>query len=208
MKHIIRVFIIPILGLLCGIAIAQLWILRFYIFAILPILIFLMLPLIEYLYNVANINNPIFILMRILYDALNFDRIQDVRLTLLIPSYLGKCFIQRIRITDRGSERTYGLWKIGINQGVAGKCFKSRSIVKFIVEGNFVESMISSLGFSEKQAIKFVRDRRSYLCVPIMRNNKVLGILSFDSNSKTTFSDDKVELIENFTKYFSQLLGD
>ncbi len=208
MKYTIKFFLTPILAFICGLVVAQLWILKLYLLVVLPVLVLILIPLIEYLYYVTIVNNPIYVLMRILYDALNFDRVQDVRLTLLIPSRLGRCFIQRMRITARGSERTYGLWKIGLNQGVAGKCYMSRSIIKFVVEGNFVESMISALGFTEKQAIRFVRDRRSYLCVPILKNNKVLGIMSFDANSKTTFADDKVELIENFTKYFSQLLGD
>jgi len=67
---------------------------------------------------------------------------------------------------------------------------------------------MKSFGFTEKDLGRFQSDRKSYLCIPALKrgDQKVLAVVSFDSNSDGTFTPDMIKEIERITSYISDVI--
>ena len=164
-------------------------------------------------------------LLRTLYKVLSFPEEHKVRCTLFLPNERKKFLYQLARYGSSGAETSDS--KIDFGKGVAGKCYglnrvkDEPEVFLGALEDNadFHEYMLDR-GFTPEEASKFDSSRRSYLCVPLVKDGSVLGIMSLDSNNRYTFGspdpqqnskvkpDDKVvEIVEHFSAVCRVLLS-
>ena len=78
----------------------------------------------------------------------------------------------------------------------------------FDSQTDFIAHMLSNWNFTEFQAKKLTPDRKSYLCFPIIDNQKreLLGILYFDSCKTMAFNDDFVRFTEEQLPRFGNII--
>ncbi|HPO49893.1 MAG TPA: GAF domain-containing protein [Spirochaetota bacterium] len=87
--------------------------------------------------------------------------------------------------------------KIEVGYGVTGLCaLKKETIV------------INDLSTYSGEYIKGIDDAKSEICLPIFKNNKLVGTLNIESESKNNFTNDKVEFLEYMSSVISGVFGE
>lgn len=110
--------------------------------------------------------------------------------------------VARCCVNDRSVPKS----TMEITQGVAGRCYRNKSIVVQEDVPDFLATM-KDLGFEENDAKQFNMNRKNYACVPVMdAANNVLAVLSLDAKEPRVYDAARVELAEKFTPFFARLL--
>lgn len=76
-----------------------------------------------------------------------------------------------------------------INQGVIGRCARTKQLetVDFANEAEYSELMVREFGFTAAEAEKHTKRGRSYLAYPLLKDNKLVGVLYFFSTEPQVF---------------------
>jgi hypothetical protein len=76
-----------------------------------------------------------------------------------------------------------------ITQGVIGRCARTGEIehVGFADEAEYSAAMVREFGFSRREAERHSKTGRSYLAIPLKRENVVVGVLYFFSSEPQVF---------------------
>jgi len=121
--------------------------------------------------------------------------IPDLRCTYYLPVYRDKLKQSCDYIPNgRGAGR-----KFSNTKGIIGKTYsdKGPKLVNFYDDADFRIRMVSEFGWTEEEVKLRTLDRRSYYCYPIVNeDNKVLGVVYFDSSEYQAFSNDKIDIIK------------
>lgn len=147
-------------------------------------------------------------LLRLLYEVLAPPREHHVRCTLLVPREKENSLIQLARYAPTGESISKS--KIVFGKGVAGQCFdRNETILETIDPKLDFLTYMTNRGFTRDEAKQFLSDRKSYLCVPIAKQEgRVLGILSLDSKEYETFTESIGKMIEKcFVPVFLELMS-
>lgn len=90
-----------------------------------------------------------------------------------------------------------------ISQGVAGRCYRTKTLCNVPIMDDFRTQHVRDLGFTEEEAVQFKQDRKSYLCAPVTdQRGNIVAILSFDSSHIDTFAQDKINRINEYIPQF------
>jgi len=142
--------------------------------------------------------------MNLLWHLLISDY-PGLRCTLHVPVCFGFKLKQTFDYIQGGKSYGEGR-KFSTKKGIGGMAYIQRGpqVENFDTEEEYREKMFNKYGYTEEEMKKRTRDRRSYLCYPILSddNDKVIGILYFDSNISNTFrlnEDDKLLNVLNST---------
>jgi GAF domain-containing protein len=136
------------------------------------------------------------------------DEAYDLRVTLLKvdTSSTPPRLVQVTRSTR--TMQTPGTTFMTIHQGLAGRCYRHAppSIKMEPDVENFLDYMID-LGFQEEEALKFQRDRKTYLCAPIVdAAGHVIAVLCLDAKIPNVFGDIHIGIVEMVSPFFARLL--
>jgi len=146
------------------------------------------------------------LLLQVLFDQLEVPEEDDVRCTLLVPVGRKEVFLkQKARYTPGGDKPSKSSMRI--YQGVAGLCYRTKTIWYMPIVYDFTTMMVKYLGFFEEETRQFKQDRKMYVCLPILDDaNEVIGIISLDSNRENTFTEEVIIKANSFATYFYPIL--
>lgn len=130
----------------------------------------------------------------------------DVRCALFRPSIFKKRLFEVLRITEDGIANRSAY--MTITQGVAGMAYRNKRTCYVPIAREWQEQLMTDLGFTDKDLVRFQSDRKSYVGIPVRRGgNQVIAILSLDSNSSNTFTPDMIERVESIARYLTEAIS-
>jgi putative methionine-R-sulfoxide reductase with GAF domain len=115
--------------------------------------------------------------------------------------------LEVICYTAKGSIKRRNYMKV--SQGVAGRAYRMRKTcyVTEIEDGQWKATLMSDLGFTDKELGRFAEERKCYLCVPILgKNDKVLAIISLDAKIPNAFTLRAVQRVEKTAACMEDIL--
>lgn len=130
----------------------------------------------------------------------------DPRVTLHVVNFNYKRPVLEAVARSCYSDRTVPKSTMEITQGVAGRCYRNKTVIVQEDVPDFLATMMD-LGFMEEDAKQFDMHRKNYACIPVMDTvNNVLAVLSLDASTPNVYDAARVELAEKFTPFFARLL--
>ncbi len=90
-----------------------------------------------------------------------------------------------------GRKKSVKSLRIGLNQGITGRCAKLREPV-------YVPDVSKEKGF-----IRMYPSTKSELAIPLIAEKRLLGVLNFENKRVRGFSNDDIELLEAFASIVS-----
>ena len=120
--------------------------------------------------------------LRSAYRYLGPDPSHDVRMTLHRPvKFPVRGFQQICNYSPQGTGRGR---RHPATQGIIWKAHeaKARREESFKDDDEYRQQMVSEYSYTEEEMRERTADRRSYVCVPLVESDKVLGLLYLDSS--------------------------
>jgi len=155
-----------------------------------PILLIVGLKIYEHRADIKEKHLRVYAQLHLLVKLLSYDPRLDVRCTYHVPVWRKKL----LQTCDYILGGTGGGRKFPVEKGIIGKAFvkKSPLVENFKSDEEFRTKMVLEYNYTTKELQDRKADRRSYLCHPIVdENNRVLGLVYFDSSHPYTFTQDK-----------------
>lgn len=97
-----------------------------------------------------------------------------------------------------------------MTQGVIGRCARTAQveIVGFADEKEYLDAMVKSFGFTAQEAARHTKAGRSYLAVPLVRDDIVIGVLYFFTSEPQVFPRAaNLGLLRLAAKSIAELIG-
>jgi hypothetical protein len=148
------------------------------------------------------------VLLRMVRDVIRAPPDDDVRVAIFRPTLFRRNLVEVVMATAGGEYQRKDRARMKVSQGVAGRVYRTRQLCYVPITGDWHVQLMTEFGFTSKELSEFRSDRKSYLCVPILReHDKVVAVLSFDSKYPDTFNTDRIAWIEYMAPYFSVAVG-
>ena len=134
----------------------------------------------------------------------------DIRCSIFRPSLFKRRLIEAVICTKDGLEKRKNKY-MNVSQGVAGRAYRLRQTTYVPIIGDWKSQLMDNFGFSEREVNRFKSDRKSYLSIPILKRGEeqeveAVAVVSFDSTSDGTFTDDVIVKIEWVAAYIVNII--
>jgi len=136
------------------------------------------------------LRRDIHVALRVFHKLHGWD--DNTRVCLYVPATFGNRLKQATRYAPT---EKYGSGRKGVHEakGIIGKTYRTGDAhIELLGSADqFEQSMKDKWGFTDKDLGRISRDRRSYLCVPILGTDTKARAVLFADSSKTGFFTDK-----------------
>lgn len=164
-------------------------------FAAIPASLFVGAKIARYYLSRAERLRAIKATLRLLLILLPYEK-RDIRCTLHVPARRVGGSVHKLR-------QVFGYFpadgpsgeKWPVEKGIIGRAYREKrmQVENFASDDEYRGLMVQRYGYTEQEMAKRTRDRRSYLCHPIVdpNTNDVVALLYFDSREMGTFTDSE-----------------
>jgi hypothetical protein len=148
------------------------------------------------------------VFLRMLREIIGAQPGEDVRCAIFRPSLFCKSLVEVVMVTVDGKQQRRRRVRMKVSQGVAGRAYRTKELCYVPITADWGSQLMTEFGFTDREILKFDPNRRSYLCIPILgEQRQVVAILSFDSKNADTFTPDNIQRVEFFAPYLSAAIG-
>ena len=155
---------------------------------VLPISLVFYSKWVEYMMTTTEAQTKVHAQLNFLYKSIGYSPDDNVRCTYHVPTWRHRLLQSTNYIpTGGGAGRSFPA-----NKGIIGKAYQDKMsfVVNFANGGEYSLKMVSDYGYTADEVRQRTTDRRSYFCHPLVdENNKVLGLVYFDSSTPNRFPD-------------------